>query len=123
MMMYNTLKCFGEGRKKGCAINKILIYDQRHINDGCVGVTVHMYLQAIPPLGGSCTGKDQGHCKDEGVWQWLTSTVSYLLGGFPHKTQHSILWTRARKTTEGKVTPTALLQKTRLNTVTNASLN
>lgn len=50
MMMYNTLKCFGEGRKKGCAINKILIYDQRHINDGCVGVTAHMYLQAIPPL-------------------------------------------------------------------------
>lgn len=57
MMMYNTLKCFGEGRKKGSAINKILFYDQKHINDGCVGVIAHMYLQVIPPLGGSFTGK------------------------------------------------------------------
>lgn len=71
---------------------------------------VHTYLQASPPLGGSCTGKDQGHCKDEGIWQWLTSTISYLLVGFPHKNLHSILRTRARKTTEGKVTSTALSQ-------------
>lgn len=39
MMMYNTLKCFGEGRKKGCAINKILICTQRHTDDGCGGLT------------------------------------------------------------------------------------
>lgn len=58
MMMYNTLKCFGEGRKKGCAINKILIYDQRHINFGCAWVTAHMYLQVIPLLDGSCIAKD-----------------------------------------------------------------
>lgn len=68
MMMYNALKCFGEGRKKGCAINKILIYNQKHINYGCVGVIAHMYLQAIPPLGGACTGKNQGHCIDECIW-------------------------------------------------------
>lgn len=41
MMMYNTLKCFGERRKKGCAINKILICDQRHTDDGCMGVSAH----------------------------------------------------------------------------------
>lgn len=79
-MMYNTLKCFGEGRKKGCAINKILICDQRNINDGWAWVTAHMYLQVIPPLGGSCTGKNQGHCEDEGIWQQNTSKKSYFGG-------------------------------------------
>lgn len=69
-----------------------------------------MYLQAIPPLGVSCTGKNQGHCKEECIWQWLTSTIRYSLGGFPHKNLRSILQTGARKTTEGKVTPTALSQ-------------
>lgn len=112
MMMYNTLKCFGEGRKKGCAINKILFYDQKHINDGCVGVIAHMYLQVIPPLGGSFTGKKQGHCRDDCIWQWLISTISYLLEGFPHKKLHSILQTRARRIIEGKVTSTAQQGKT-----------
>lgn len=110
MMMYNTLKSFGEGRKKGCAINKILIYNQMHINDGCMWMNAHMYLQAIPLLGGSCTGKNQGDCKDEGICQWLTSIVSYSLEEYPHTKLHNTLWTRARKTTEGKITFTALLQ-------------
>lgn len=109
-MMYNTLKCFGDGRKKGCAINKILICDQRNINDGSAWVTAHVYLQVIPPLGGSCTRKKQGCCKDEGIWQQSTSK-EVILGEIPScKDLSSILRTRARQTTEDKPTPTALLQ-------------
>jgi len=43
-----------------------------------------MYLQAIPPLGGSCTGKDQDHCKDEVIGQWLTPTI--IIRVIPSKT-------------------------------------
>lgn len=77
MMMYDTLKCFGEGRKKGCAINKILICNQRHTGDGCVGVTAHMSPQASPALCGSCSGRSQGHREEEeAIWQRLPSTRS-----------------------------------------------
>lgn len=75
-MMYDTLKCFGEGRKKGCAINKTLVCHQRHTDDGCVGVTAHTSPQANPLLGGSCSGRSQGHSEEEAIWQWLPSTRS-----------------------------------------------
>lgn len=122
MMMYNILKCFGEGRKKGCAINKILIYNQRHINDRCVGVTAHMYLQAIPPLGGSCAGIDQGRCKDEGICQWQTSTASYLLGDSLIKTYIASSGLEPERPLKAKEHPQHCC-KARLNTVADAFLH